>query len=136
MGDSTIYLSQHNTETTVCFLMLGKHLLFTLLILSFLCSLQAQHKVYRCRMEIYRDSAIPCLPRWAVHGKNLGKVWASMKVRCVLLVFFTVDCNFSTRIMRIAGKNPQTRCTDPRQRFTGTLPYPICQNGNRETLNV
>ena len=92
MGDTTIYLSQPNTATTVCFLMLAKHLLFTLLNLSFLCSLQAQHKVFSFSREIYRDSAIPYLPIWThkrkiVHGKNIGNFGGNIKVRCVLSVF-------------------------------------------------
>ena len=142
MGDTTIYLSQPNSATTVCFLMLAKHLLFTLLILSFLFSHQAQHKVFRCSREIYRESAIPYLPRWThkrkiVHGKNMGKFGGSIKVRlCVLMIILTVYSNFSIRILRKEGGKFHTRFTGPTQRFTGTLLYHTCQNGNRETLNL
>ena len=77
---SAIYSSRSQPTTTVSFLMLARHFLFTFLILNFLCILQAQYKVYRTNKEIYRNSAIPHLQRWN-NKRNIGhmqQMWDSL----------------------------------------------------------
>ena len=76
----TIYPNGSQPQNTVCFLMLVRHLVFTLFILKFLWTLEAHYKLYKSNREVYRNPAIPHLPKWNSnkpigHRKNMVNLW-------------------------------------------------------------
>ena len=86
----TIYLSHSTPTTTVSFFLMWKrHLVYTFFILNFLCTPQAHYKVFRSNGKVYRNSAIPHLPRWnnkrnIAHIKNMENLWRSDSLSCIL----------------------------------------------------
>ena len=103
VGDICYKISWSQPKTTVSFLMLARHFLFTFLALNFLCILQAQYKVYRYRStkEIYRNSAIPHLQRWK-NKRNIGhmqQMWGSLsnilqKIKVLDKFYWGFNCDF------------------------------------------
>ena len=126
--------------------MLERHLVFTLFILKFLCPLQAHYKLYRSNGEVYRNPAIPHLPRWNYnkpigHRKNMVNLWGGRDLSNILQqkkvkrTWFDLWLWFgSKRTICREGKNPNSRCIDHQQRCTEILQYPIFQNWSTKQI--